>query len=314
MENLLCPNCKCQLMSDKGAFFCKNCGSRFDMIDGIPVLLPSVRSQSTVAEAEAWDVRGRREETALPLWRALLFKEAAIAEFLENTHHIRFQGRVLEVGTGIGWASAAVKFYYPSSEVYATDVSVSALVKAREVAKLFNVEVDRFIVADIENSPFPDNYFDVIFGCSILHHISTMSRGLTEIYRVLKPGGIYFGMGENMATRLLQSISILLHFKKTVDKYGLPERIYTFGEWREAFKTAGFSDLNIIVSKSPRYKYDSRISLIYRLAISYVPDFIISRFLGSSINIIAKKGYDLVSVDGDCFIDVKMAIVTGQKL
>ncbi|MFX1314144.1 MAG: class I SAM-dependent methyltransferase [Promethearchaeota archaeon] len=40
--------------------------------------------------------------------------------------------------------------------------------------------------------PYPENYFDYIYSSQILHW-TDLNSSLTEIYRCLKPGGIYFG-------------------------------------------------------------------------------------------------------------------------
>ncbi len=44
--------------------------------------------------------------------------------------------------------------------------------------------------ADIYDQPWPDNMFDGIILSEILEHIEDDVRGLREVYRVLKPGGV----------------------------------------------------------------------------------------------------------------------------
>jgi SAM-dependent methyltransferase len=73
--------------------------------------------------------------------------------------------------------------------------------------KLFGLELDPEIVekaglnvghlpdmhlvrADIYDQPWPDNMFDGIILSEILEHIEDDVRGLREVYRVLKPGGV----------------------------------------------------------------------------------------------------------------------------
>ena len=98
---------------------------------------------------------------------------------------VRF-GDSLEVGCGDGWYSAQLR---PRIGV---DISFNSV-------KKFEGLRTRLMVADVENLPFGDNSFDVVYGFSILHHLENIGRGLKEINRVLKPGGcIAFG-GENSA-------------------------------------------------------------------------------------------------------------------
>lgn len=92
----------------------------------------------------------------------------------------------LEVGCGDGWYSAQLR---PRIGV---DISFNSV-------KRFEGLRTRLMVADVENLPFADSSFDVVYGFSILHHLENIGRGLKEINRVLKPGGcIAFG-GENSA-------------------------------------------------------------------------------------------------------------------
>lgn len=49
-------------------------------------------------------------------------------------------------------------------------------------------EVD-FSVQDVRHLEFPDNIFDVAFDLADLHNFADWREGVTEQYRVLKPGG-----------------------------------------------------------------------------------------------------------------------------
>jgi len=42
---------------------------------------------------------------------------------------------------------------------------------------------------DVQDIPFPDNTFDVIFCNHIMEHVESDIKALQELYRVLKPGG-----------------------------------------------------------------------------------------------------------------------------
>lgn len=44
-------------------------------------------------------------------------------------------------------------------------------------------------VADIEALPYPDGTFDAAFATEVMEHLATPLKALTEIHRVLKPGG-----------------------------------------------------------------------------------------------------------------------------
>ena len=48
----------------------------------------------------------------------------------------------------------------------------------------------RFEVADVYRLSFPDGSFDAVFGNAVLMHLREPVRALTEVRRVLRPGGI----------------------------------------------------------------------------------------------------------------------------
>ena len=55
-------------------------------------------------------------------------------------------------------------------------------------ADLYMKDVD--YQADLLNLPFPDESYDFVFASHVLEHIREDARALSEIRRVLKPGGI----------------------------------------------------------------------------------------------------------------------------
>ena len=48
-----------------------------------------------------------------------------------------------------------------------------------------------FLVQDAAALPFPDGYFDAVFLFDVLLHIPEWRRVIAEVYRVLKPGGVF---------------------------------------------------------------------------------------------------------------------------
>jgi len=51
-------------------------------------------------------------------------------------------------------------------------------------------------VADAEGIPYQDDTFDLVVGHAVLHHIPDVEKSLTEVVRVLKPGGRFVFAGE----------------------------------------------------------------------------------------------------------------------
>ena len=47
-------------------------------------------------------------------------------------------------------------------------------------------------VADIQDLPFEDNSFDMVIANSMLYHVPDIEKGLREVRRVLKKGGVFY--------------------------------------------------------------------------------------------------------------------------
>jgi len=98
--------------------------------------------------------------------------------------------RVLDVAAGAGEQSISVaKIIGTSGYVLATDISSNILEFAQEMAKqagLNNIETQ---VMDGENLTLPDATFDAVISRVGLIYFPDQQRALTEMLRVLKPGG-----------------------------------------------------------------------------------------------------------------------------
>lgn len=99
--------------------------------------------------------------------------------------------RVLEIGCGFGRQTRGFSKMF--GEVYAIDISSSALTKAREFnSDLKNVKFIKTNGQDLKD--FPDDYFDFVYSYGVLQHIPDerlISNYFQEISRVLKIGGLF---------------------------------------------------------------------------------------------------------------------------
>ncbi|MCS7177282.1 MAG: class I SAM-dependent methyltransferase [Candidatus Kapabacteria bacterium] len=99
----------------------------------------------------------------------------------------RYAGkRVLEIGCGLG--TDLLQFARGGATVTGIDLSPQSVELARQHFELRGQE-GTFLVADVEQLPFPDNTFDVVYSFGVLHHTPNIQHALAEIYRVLVPGG-----------------------------------------------------------------------------------------------------------------------------
>ena len=104
--------------------------------------------------------------------------------------------RVLEVGCGTGFVIINLSLNEGLiQEANACDISPGMVKACGENAERLGVKVD-VKVGEMESLPYPDQYFDMVIGHAILHHVPDVREGLAEVHRILKPGGICMLAGE----------------------------------------------------------------------------------------------------------------------
>jgi len=99
--------------------------------------------------------------------------------------------RVLDIAGGTGdLAGKFASLLGEQGEVVLADINASMLAQGRErmidEGHLGNV---RYVQANAECLPFPDNYFDCITIAFGLRNVTHMDAALASMFRILKPGG-----------------------------------------------------------------------------------------------------------------------------
>jgi ubiquinone/menaquinone biosynthesis C-methylase UbiE len=69
-------------------------------------------------------------------------------------------------------------------------IEAAVIERAREHASKQGVSNARFQVGDIYDLSFPDGSFDAVFIHTVLEHLTKPLKALTEVWRVLKRGGV----------------------------------------------------------------------------------------------------------------------------
>ncbi|MBU1671548.1 MAG: class I SAM-dependent methyltransferase [Actinobacteria bacterium] len=104
--------------------------------------------------------------------------------------------RMLEVGCGTGYVGLNLCLYQGLiGELDVCDISQGMVDACLGNAAELGLEV-RGRRSELENLDYPEGEFDMVIGHAILHHVPDIERGLTEIFRVLKPGGAFMLAGE----------------------------------------------------------------------------------------------------------------------
>ena len=113
---------------------------------------------------------------------------------LEIFSKYRFE-RILDVGCGDGNFTVLIAKACKAKEVYGIEISEKGVELARKNGiKCYQLDVDA------EDFPFEDNFFDAVTALELIKHLFDPDHFLEEVYRVLKPEGIFVLSTPNLAS------------------------------------------------------------------------------------------------------------------
>ena len=163
----------------------------------------------------------------------------------------RLQPGMSLLDAGCGGGRNLVYFLRNGFKVYGVDQSATAIVQAKSLATelLNDIESDQFRVENVDRMSFSNETFDVVVSSAVLHFANDEEHWqamVSEMWRVLKPGGIFFA-------RLASTVGIEDQIQPINGRrYHLPDGSDRFlvdfemldkttkslgGEWLEPFKT-----------------------------------------------------------------------------
>jgi ubiquinone/menaquinone biosynthesis C-methylase UbiE len=119
------------------------------------------------------------------LWRT---SSTTIARELRAQH---LGGDVLEIGAGGG--SVAQQLLSSDHELAWTAIDIDPHMTRAAATRLQAFPNASARTGDATALPFPDDSFDSVVSCLMLHHIIDWERAVAEVARVLRPGGTFVG-------------------------------------------------------------------------------------------------------------------------
>lgn len=121
--------------------------------------------------------------------------------------------KVLDIATGTG-DLAILMTQTSAEEIIGLDISAGMLEvgKKKILAKKLDSKI-QMVIGDSENIPYEDNYFDAITVAFGVRNFETLEKGLTEILRVLKPGGIFVILETSVPTKFPYKQGYAFHSK-----------------------------------------------------------------------------------------------------
>ena len=163
-------------------------------------------------------------------------------------------GNVLEVATGTGLI--ALKIASAADQVHAIDISPQMIDEAKKKAEEKRIDNVAFSMEDAYALPFGDGIFDTVICCNALHNMKHPGDALSEIRRVLKPGGrfisIIAGVGESFKFKIALTISTLIGKLPVFHKLNLEE-------FADFIENSGF----VVVTKERLKHPEDGMALLY---------------------------------------------------
>jgi SAM-dependent methyltransferase len=160
------------------------------------------------------------------------------------------RGKALDVGAGRGIASYALA--RDGFQVTSLEPDPSAIVGAGAIRALAaEAALPISVVEEFsERLPFADGAFGVVFARAVLHHTRDLELACSEMYRVLRPGGILIAAREHVISKETD-LGQFLDGHPLHHLYG-GEHAFLLDRYIGALKAAGFGPLQVLSPlKSP---------------------------------------------------------------
>ncbi|WP_436934424.1 class I SAM-dependent methyltransferase [Halovenus marina] len=135
---------------------------------------------------------------------------------------------VLDLGTGSGYILRALRDTANIGRGYGLDGSPKMLENARSYT---DDEQVGFVRGDFDELPFATDSIDHVFSMEAFFYAADPQQTLTEIARVLRPGGTFY-CGVNFFEESV-------HTHKWQDKVDIEMILWNRQEYRDAFREAG---------------------------------------------------------------------------
>ncbi|MGH9587496.1 MAG: class I SAM-dependent methyltransferase [Acidobacteriaceae bacterium] len=101
-------------------------------------------------------------------------------------------GTALEIGCGRGAGLELILQQFHAAHVTGIDFDSRQIERARNRLQGKYDGAFTLTEADAERLPFADESFDAVFDFGALHHVPRWQQAISEIRRVLNPGGTFF--------------------------------------------------------------------------------------------------------------------------
>ena len=142
--------------------------------------------------------------------------------------------RILDLGCGNGWATRLLAKAGSGTSAVGIDASPEMIKRAEELHS-FTIRA-RYEQGHFEKLDFKDAHFDRAFSMEAMYYAVDLDKALTELHRVLKPGG-----SADIVINCFREHELSHRWSELL---GVDMNLLGEDEWAARFSSAGFSNVS----------------------------------------------------------------------
>ena len=121
--------------------------------------------------------------------KAAILQEEVLNRLLQRLNYIRHRpDKILDIGCGTGKGIRGLQKIYPRARLVGTDIAREMLNQSRSSFRFLSKK--RLVNADMEQMPFADRSFNLLFSSLSLQWSNDLASTLKEFARISEPGAM----------------------------------------------------------------------------------------------------------------------------
>jgi len=200
-----------------------------------------------VAEHQEWDKERVREHARWAKMASKLTYAPFARRIVRSLAPLERDSTIVDLGTGPGVLSIELHKLVPQAKIIGVDLSSEMLDIARKNADEAGVSNFETRLGRAEEIPIESNSVNLVVTQSSFHEWEDQRKGLSEIFRILKPGGSLILKDYNRGwfsgwRRSLFKFLLAMVRESYEDHVGMFK--FTFDQVADLLKEAGFDEIN----------------------------------------------------------------------